>query len=138
MNEQNKQERRDERGAERTGSRPFGRFLEGREASIHLCDALREAILTVGPVDVRATTSEVGFRRRGGEAFAWVPHMYRRKGGLPLTLTIGLRRRDCSPRWATVVERSPGRFEHDLELYADSDIDDEVLGWLREAWEQSV
>lgn len=114
-----------------------GRLFEGREASIRLCDAVREAILAAGPVDVRATTSEVAFRRRSGEAFAWVPHMYRRKGGLPLTLTIGLSRRDESPRWARVVERTPGRFEHDLDLYADADIDDEVRAVLREAWEQA-
>jgi hypothetical protein len=63
--------------------------------------------------------------------------MYRRKGGLPLTLTIGLRRRDESPRWSEVVESSPQHFDHDLDLYAEADIDDEVRAWLREAWEQA-
>lgn len=113
------------------------RFLEGREASNRLFDAVRQTIMAIGPVDVRATTSQVAFRRRSGGAFARVPHMYRRKGGLPLTLTICLRRRDESARWATVVERSPGRFEHDLELFADADIDDQVRDWLREGWEQA-
>jgi hypothetical protein len=127
----------DEQSARREDPGSLGRFLEGREASNRLFDALRQAIMEIGPVDIRATTSEVGFRRRGGEAFAWVPHMYRRKGGLPLTLTIGLRRRDGSPRWATVVESSPGHFDHDLDLYTAADIDDEVRAWLREAWEQA-
>jgi len=116
---------------------PLEHFFTSREASIHLFESVRAAVVAAGPVDVRATTSEVAFRRRKGEAFAWVPHMYRRKGGLPLVLTIGLRRRDGSPRWAGVDEWSPGRFAHRLDLYDESQIDDEVRGWLREAWEQA-
>jgi hypothetical protein len=33
-----------------------------------------------------------------------------------------------------VVEPYPGRFIHHLELYATSDIDNEVRKWLQEAW----
>jgi len=126
-----------EQGKRTQGGPSFSPFSEGHEVSCRIFDALRDAIIAIGPVDIRSTTSEVAFRRRSGEAFAWVPHMYRRKGGLPLTLTVGLRRRDRSPRWAQVVEGSAGRFEHDLPLYCEADLDDEVREWLREAWEQA-
>lgn len=29
---------------------------------------------------------------------------------------------------------TPGRFTHHLELYSTADIDDEVRGWLQDAW----
>jgi hypothetical protein len=54
---------------------------------------------------------------------------------LPLVLTILFRERDPSPRWKQVVEPYPGRFTHHLELNEVSDIDDEVVAWLRKAWE---
>ena len=43
--------------------------------------------------------------------------------------------RDHSPRWKQVVEPAPGRFTHHLELRSVDEVDDEVGGWLREAWE---
>jgi hypothetical protein len=112
-------------------------FFAGHEVSARLFDAVRAAIADVGPADVRVTTSQVAFRRRTGLAFAWMPNMYLRKGGVPLVLTIGLQRRDDSPRWKQVVEPAPGRFTHHLELRTETDIDDEVRSWLREAWEQA-
>jgi hypothetical protein len=33
------------------------------------------------------------------------------------------------------VEVRPGRFMHHLELWSADDLDDEVEGWLRAAWE---
>ena len=50
-------------------------------------------------------------------------------------LSVGLERRDESPRWKQVVEVRPGRFMHHLELRSADEIDDEVRAWLREAWE---
>lgn len=112
-------------------------LFQGHEISARLFAAVRAAIAEVGPADVRVTTSQIAFRRRTGFAFAWMPNMYLRKGGVPLVLTIGLRRRDDSPRWKQVVEPAPGRFTHHLELRSEDDVDDEVLAWLREAWEQA-
>jgi hypothetical protein len=43
--------------------------------------------------------------------------------------------RSDSPRWKEIVEPAPGRFTHHLELYDVADVDDEVRGWLRQAWE---
>jgi hypothetical protein len=49
-------------------------------------------------------------------------------------LTVGLRRRDGSPRWKQIVEPYPGRFTHHLELRSPGEVDAEVEAWLREAW----
>ncbi len=110
-------------------------FFAGHEEARVIFDAVRELIETIGPADIRVTKSQVAFRRRTAFAFLWIPRMYLGDRGVPLVLTIGLRRRDGSPRWKEVVEPAPGRFTHHLELHSTDDADEEVRGWLREAWE---
>jgi hypothetical protein len=113
-------------------------FFAGREPeSRRLFEAVREAVDSIGPAEVRATKSQVAFRRRIVFASTWIPGQYLRGATPPLVLTVDLHRRDASPRWRQVVEPYPGRFTHHLELRSSAQIDDEVLGWLREAWEQA-
>ena len=45
---------------------------------------------------------------------------------------------EASPRFKEIVEPSEGRFMHHLELFSAEEIDDEVAGWLREAWEYAA
>jgi len=91
----------------------------------------------IGQVEIRATKSQVSFRRKKAFAWVWMPGKYLngKKSIAPLVLTIGLRRWEQSSRWKEIVEPYPGRFTHHLELHSISDIDDEVRGWIREAWE---
>lgn len=107
-------------------------------------DALQAMVEGLGGVTLRVTKSQVAFRRRVAFAWVWMPRMYLRGGrpeqylrrpAAPLVLTVGLRRRDPSPRWKQVVEPAPGRFTHHLELYSAAELDEEVHDWLREAWE---
>lgn len=112
-------------------------FLTGYEESRPIFDALRAAIDALGPADVRVTKSQVAFRRRKPFAWAWVPARYLGHGA-PLVLSLSFARRDGSPRWKEIVEPAPGRFMHHLELRAASEIDDEVLRWLREVWEAAA
>lgn len=110
-------------------------FFAGHASSKRLFDAIAQAISSIGPAAIRVTKSQVAFRRRTAFAFAWIPDMYLRRGDVPLVLTIGLRRRDASPRWKQIVEPAPGRFTHHLELRSAVEVDDEVRRWLQEAWE---
>jgi hypothetical protein len=52
----------------------------------------------------------------------------------PLVLTLSFRSRDESLRWKEIVEPAPGRYTHHLELYSTADINEEVRGWLQDAW----
>jgi hypothetical protein len=113
-------------------------YLAGRDArTCALFDAVREAIGSIGAAELRATKSQVAFRRRIAFAWAWVPGQYLtgHTDLAPLVLSVGLGRHDPSPRWKQVIEPRPGRFMHHLELFDAEQLDDEVLGWLREAWE---
>jgi hypothetical protein len=44
-------------------------FFSGREESRRIFDTLRAVIVALGPAEVRATKSQIAFRR--GKAFAW-------------------------------------------------------------------
>lgn len=51
-----------------------------------------------------------------------------------LVLTFSFRSRNESQRWKEIVEPAPGRYTHHLELYSTADIDEDVRGWLQDAW----
>lgn len=101
-----------------------------------LFESVRDHVTALGDSEMRVTESQVAWRRRVGFAWAWVPGQYlgERTSLAPLVLTIGLDRRDPSPRWKQVVEPSPGRFVHHLELRHAEEIDAEVDAWLAEAF----
>ena len=109
-------------------------FFEGYEASRPLFDALWTVVQAIGPAELRVTKSQIAFRRRVAFAWVWIPDRYLRGGHAPLVLSVRLARRDDSPRWKEIVEPTPGWFMHHLELHDVGEIDDEVRGWLAEAW----
>jgi hypothetical protein len=108
-------------------------FFVGYDGSRPIFHALRAAIEAIGPVELRVSKSQIAFRRRVAFAWAWIPDKYLRGGHAPLVLSVSLRQRDDSPRWKEIVEPSPGRFMHHLELHSIADVDDEVRDWLAEA-----
>ena len=110
-------------------------FFDGYEPSRAIFNALRESVDAIGPAEMGVGKSQIAFRRRVAFAWVWIPDRYLRGGHAPLVLSVSLRRRDDSPRWKQIVEPAKGRFMHHLELLAPGDIDNEVRGWLREAWE---
>ena len=109
-------------------------YFSGQEESRRIFETLRRVVDAIGPAELGVTKSQIAFRRRKAFAWAWIPGKYLRGKTAPLVLTLSLRSRDASPRWKEIVEPSPGRFTHHLELYSINDIDDQVRDWLRVAW----
>lgn len=111
-------------------------FFAGQEEPRRLYEALWGLLQELGPVQARATKSQIAFRRRGiAFAWAWMPGKYLHGPAAPLVLTLSLRRRDTSPRWKEIAEPYPGRFTHHLELHSPGELDEQVRLWLQEAWE---
>jgi hypothetical protein len=110
-------------------------FFAGYEASRPIFEALRSTIEDLGSVEIRVMKSQVAFYRRKAFAWAWMPDRYLHGHHAPLVLTLSFHFRDSSRRWKEIAEPKPGRFTHHLELYSPADIDEEVRGWLRAAWE---
>lgn len=109
-------------------------FFAGYDGSRSLFDALRAAVETIGPVQLRVGKSQIAFRRRVAFAWAWIPDRYLHGHHAPLVLSVSLPYRHDSPRWKEIVEPRPGRFMHHLELWSSGDINDDVRSWLAEAW----
>ncbi len=85
-------------------------------------------------IEVRVTRSQIAFRRRRGFAYVWLPARYlgARSEGI-VVLSIALGRQDGSARWKEVTRASPAHWMHHLEVRDETEIDDEVGGWLLEA-----
>lgn len=115
--------------------RALGRFFDARPEARAIFDALRDATSALGAADVRVTKSQVAFWHRRGFAWAWTPDRYLGGEVAPLVLSISLDRLDVSRRWKEVVRVPGDHWMHHLELRAPAEVDDEVRGWLREAWE---
>jgi len=109
-------------------------FFLGCENSRPLFEAVRSAIDTIGPTEIRMSKSQIAFWRQKSVVRIWIPARYLHGNLAPLVLTPAFRLRDSSLRWKEIVEPAPGRFIHHLELHTIADLDDEVHNWLRIAW----
>lgn len=112
-------------------------FFLGYDTSQELFQPILAFLESLGEIDFGITKSQVAFRRRKTFAWVWIPAKYLHGKTAPLVLTLSFRFRHHSPRWKEIVEPTPGRFTHHIELFTTSDFDDEVRGWLRDAWEKA-
>jgi hypothetical protein len=113
-------------------------FFADQSDSKALFEVVLKMVAGLGTAEIRASKSQIAFRRKRNFALVWMPGQYLKRKAAPLVLTILLPWRDDSPRWKEVVEPYPGRFSHHLEMYGTAEIDEEVKSWLRQAWEAAV
>lgn len=112
-------------------------FFDGRPLELSLYQALFRQLEALFPDgSVRVQKSQISFYGRHLYGAASLP--VRRRKDWPehcLVVTLGLNRRLDSPRVAVAVEPYPGRWTHHFLLTEEDQIDGELLGWLREAWD---
>ena len=108
-------------------------LLAGHDVALAVYERVRSILEGLGPVEVRATKSQVSFRRHGAFAWLWLPGQYLSRPKADVVLTIALGRHDASARFKEVVHPSPKHWVHHLEVRTIGEIDDEVADWLREA-----
>lgn len=101
-------------------------------------DVLAGVVDGAGPATVRVTRSQVGFRRRTGFCWVWLPGRYLRAPAAQVVVSIALGRRDGSTRWKQVARVTGRRWMHHLEVHDVAELDDEVAGWVAEAYEGAV
>jgi hypothetical protein len=110
-------------------------LLGGSELALTALAWVRRVVAEEGVEDVgeRVGRSQVAFHRRVGFAWLWRPGRYLRDPGAEVVLSLALGRHDPSPRWKEVAHPSARHWVHHLEVHAETDLDDEVAAWLREA-----
>jgi hypothetical protein len=84
--------------------------------------------------EVRTTRSQVALRHRTSFAYLWYPGRYV-GSQVPAVLSVALPERLESGRFKQVGRPSPHVWMHHLELHSPDDLDAEVHGWLRTAYD---
>ena len=111
-------------------------FFDGKPAELALYETLFRHMEEVFPdASVKVQKSQISFYGRHLFAAASLP--VRRKKSWPehcVVVTVGLSRQMESSRVAVAVEPYPGRWTHHILISEESQIDDELMEWLEEAW----
>ena len=108
-------------------------FFDGHPGALALYEALAEKLLSEFPdTQIRVRKTQIGFH--DGRLYCCASMTpVRRKSERPdpfLTVTFALDAPDPSPRLVCVPVR-PNRFTHHAIIGSPSDIDGELLAWLR-------
>jgi hypothetical protein len=112
-------------------------FFAGRPTGLATYRRVRAVLEQMGPIEVRVSRSQVAFRRRRGVAYLWLPGQYLRAPASEVVLSIVLGRAEGSRRFKEIVRPSRRHWMHHLDLRDAAEIDDEVVGWLREAYDRA-
>ena len=111
-------------------------FFDSRPAALPLYEAVKERILTeitVTRIEVKKTQISF-FTRHMFAAVSFTPVRKAKARPDPfLTVTFGLRYKVSSPRIDAAAEPYPGRWTHHVMIGSREDMDEELMGWLREA-----
>lgn len=114
-------------------------FFDGKPRELALYQHLETQMEASFPdASVKVQKSQISFCGRHLFAAASVP--LRRRKAWPehcLLVTFGLGYRLVSSRIAAAAEPYPGRWTHHVVLSREEQVDGELLGWLREAYEFS-
>ncbi|MBM6722981.1 DUF5655 domain-containing protein [Pseudoflavonifractor phocaeensis] len=114
----------------------LGLYFTGRPLELALYEALFHTMDTAFPNGrVKVQKSQISFYGRHLFAAASLP--VRRKKDWPehcLLVTFGLEYPLSSPRIAVATEPYPNRWTHHVVVARPEDMDEELLGWLEEAW----
>lgn len=107
-------------------------FFDGNLSALALYQTLFQMLDAAFPeASVKVQKSQISFYGKG--LFAMVS-LTRRKRDPGIVVSFGLGRRELSPRISTAVEPYPGRWTHHIAVTGAEELDEELLGWLREAW----
>lgn len=111
-------------------------FFDGKPAELALYETLLDRIKTLGELSVVVHKTQLSLKNR--RVFACVS-IFRvlPKRLLPahyLVLTLGLPDPLDSPRIAVKTEAQPGRWTHHIVLAGASELDAELLEWIRRAY----
>lgn len=112
------------------------RFFEGKTGALPLYEKLEEEILRqIDDVRIKTQKSQISFYRK--HLFACVSFArVRKKKDCPaqyIVVTFGLDHKVESPRIDIATEPYPNRWTHHLLLSRPDEIDEVLMGWIREA-----
>ena len=111
-------------------------FFDKNPEALPLYEALEERILSEIPgVKIKVQKTQISFANKHN--FAFVSFLPARKAkerpDIYITVTFGLGYRKESPRIDAATEPYPTRWTHHMLISQVDEVDDELLGWIKEA-----
>ena len=111
-------------------------FFDKHPEALPLYEALEEKILSeIEDVTVKVQKTQISFANKHN--FAFVSFLPARKAkerpDIYITVTFGLGYRKESPRIDAATEPYPNRWTHHMLISQVDEVDDELLGWIKEA-----
>ena len=107
-------------------------FFDRRPRELALCQAFVRQVLDACPdTHIRVQKTQITLENRHGFAFVSLP---RRKVQQPtIVVSFGLSYRVDAPRIWVATEPYPNRWTHHMLIADEGQLDDELLGWIKEA-----
>ena len=111
-------------------------LFDGYPDGLAICRRIQKVLSDLGDVSVAVSKSQVAFRRRKAFAFVWRPAQYV-SSDVPAVLSLALPYEIGSDRFKEIAHPAPTVWMHHLELRDVSEVDDQVRGWLVNAYENA-
>jgi len=113
-------------------------FFCGHPLGLEVFRWVERAVASFGEYEVKVSATQVAFVNRRGFAFVWMPGRWLRRQDAEVVLSIAAGLEIASKRFKEVVHPSRRVCMHHLEVSNIADLDDEVVGWLRMAYEDAA
>ena len=116
-------------------------FFNEKPAALPLYEAFVQRLFAeIDNVTVKVQKTQISFSNRHNFAFVSFLSARRAKDRPKtyITVTFGLRYKKESPRIDAASEPYPNRWTHHLLVSSEDEIDDELMGWIKEAAAFSV
>ena len=111
-------------------------FFDEKPAAISLYEAFAKRLLAeIDDVTVKVRKTQISFSNRYNFAFVSLLPVRKAKERPEtwITVTFGLRYKKESPRIDVASEPYPNRWTHHMLISSVDEIDDELMGWIKEA-----
>ena len=111
-------------------------FFDEKPAAIPLYEAFAKRLLAeIGNVTVKVQKTQISFSNKYNFAFVSLLPVRKAKERPEtwITVTFGLRYKKESPRIDVASEPYPNRWTHHMLISSADEIDDELMGWIKEA-----
>lgn len=111
-------------------------FFDGRPGALLLYGVFEQKVLSeVDGVTVKVQKTQIAFSNRHNFAFvSFLPvRKAKERPEVYIVVTFGLGYCVESPRIDAAVEPYPGRWTHHVLIAGAGEVDDELMGWVKEA-----
>jgi len=109
-------------------------FFDRHSQSLPLYERFEQRVLAeIGDVRIKVQKTQISFANRHNFAFVSFLPVRKERPDNYMVVTVGLRRRLDSPRVDAATEPYPNRWTHHILISSPEEIDDELMGWVREA-----